>query len=336
MVSTTQTNDNNPHSRPAGDALLRKAITKDDLQARLEDMSQRVLNPREGIYGPQSVAWKVNRNTDIMFGAGCANLLQLAHPWVSQAIDQHSKTQTDPLGRLRRTFLNVHSMVFGSLDQVLDAAVRVHNIHAAITGKASETTGRTRKGSEYFANQIGAMLWVHATLWITGLQMHELFHGPLGKAERDQYYAESKLFAFLFGIPESAMPDTWEDYLAYFNQVVESDELAVGDVGRQLVAFIFNMKPWLLPLLGRHKLHTAILLPERLRADFGLPERNAKNQAKFDFDVKLIRRAMQHAPANIKYLPPYIEATRRIEGASIGVVTRMTNRLIYGQPLLVS
>lgn len=311
-----------------------KAITKEDLQARLEEMSQRVLNPREGLYGPRSMSWKINRHTDIMFGAGCANLLQLAHPWVSQAIDQHSRTQTDPLGRLRRTFINVHSMVFGSLDQVLDSAVKVHNIHAAITGKVSETAGRTQKGSDYLANQIGAMLWVHATLWVTGLRVYELFHGALSKTERDQYYAESKLFAYLFGLPDAAIPDTWEDFIAYYDSVVDSDQLAVGDVGRQLVEFIFSMKPQF--LLKRHRIHTSILLPERLSAEFGLPERSAGNQAKFDFDVKLIGRIMRHAPDSVKYLPPYIEATRRIQGDRIGPVTRMTNRIIYGQPLLVS
>lgn len=315
-------------------ALHSKAITKEDLQARLEEMSQRVLNPREGLYGPRSMAWKINRHTDILFGAGCANLLQLAHPWVSQAIDQHSKTQTDPLGRLRRTFINVHSMVFGSLDQVLDSAVKVHNIHAAITGKVSESAGRTQKGSDYLANQIGAMLWVHATLWVTGLRVYELFHGALSRAERDQYYAESKLFAYLFGIPDAAIPDTWEDFIAYYDSVVDSDQLAVGDVGRQLVEFIFSMRPHV--LLNRHKIHTSILLPERLSAEFGLPARSASNQAKFDFDVKLIGRIMRHAPDSVKYLPPYIEATRRIHGDHIGPVTRMTNRIIYGQPLLVS
>lgn len=315
--------------------VLSHKITREDLQARLEEMSQRVLNPKEGLYGPRSMAWKVNRHTDIMFGAGCANLLQLAHPWVSQAIDQHSKTQTDPLGRLRRTFLNVHAMVFGSLDQVLDSAIRVHNIHTAITGKVSETAGRTQKNTEYRANQVGAMLWVHATLWVTGLRVYELFHGALSKAERDQYYAESKLFAYLFGIPDSAIPQTWEDFMAYYDAVVESDQLAVGDVGRQLVQFIFNMK-YVRPLLHRHEIHTAILLPERLKKEFGLPERSRRNQERFDFDVKLIRNIMRVAPANVKYLPPYIEAKRRIEGVPAGVVIRATNRLIYGQPQLVS
>lgn len=312
------------------------AITKDDLKAQLETMTQRVINPREGLYGPNSMSWKVNRHISIMMGAGAANLLQLAHPWVSQAIDQHSQTQTDPFGRLQRTFLNVHSMIFGSLDQVLESAVRVHNIHAKITGQNTETVGRTKKGSAYFANQIDAMLWVHATLWITGLRVYELFHTPLSKAERDQYYAESKLFAYLFGIPESSLPPTWEDFMAYYDKMVNSDTLVVGDVGRQLVEYIFSMRAWLMPVLNRHKIHTAVLLPERLRAEFGFPEVTAKTRASFDFDVKLARNFFRIAPEAIKYMPPYIEAQRRIAGEPAGRVTRWTNQLIYGQPLLVS
>lgn len=313
-----------------------KAITKDDLQARLEDMSKRVLDPTVGLYGPGSMSWRVNRHTSVLMGAGCANLLQLAHPWVSQAIDQHSQTQTDPMGRLRRTFLNVHSMVFGSLDQVLDSAIKVHNIHAKITGQVSESAGQTKKGSEYFANQVGAMLWVHATLWITGLRVYELFHTPFTAEEKEQYYQESKMFAFLFGIPESAMPETWNDFLEYYEGVVNSDELAVGEVGRQLVEYIFNMKVYLKPVLNRHKIHTAVLLPERLRQDFGFPPVTAKMQRSFDFDVKLARAFFNMAPDSIKYMPPYIEATRRIQGEQAGPITRMTNRVIYGQPLLVS
>ncbi|MEE2729806.1 MAG: oxygenase MpaB family protein [Pseudomonadota bacterium] len=317
-------------------SLKRKAITKADLQARLEEMSEKVLDPTVGLYGPGSMSWRVNRHTSIMMGAGCANLLQLAHPWVAQAIDQHSQTQTDPLGRLRRTFLNVHTMVFGSLDQVLDSAIKVHNIHAKITGQVSESAGQSKKGSAYFANQIGAMLWVHATLWITGLRVYELFHQPFTAAEKEQYYRESKLFAFLFGIPESAMPETWVDFLQYYEGVVNSDELAVGEVGQQLVEYIFSMKAYLKPFLDRHKVHTAVLLPERLRRDFGFPTVTPALQKQFDFDVKLARSLFNVAPSSVKYMPPCLEACRRLEGEKAGLVTQFTNRLLYGQPLLVS
>lgn len=315
---------------------LNARITVDDLRERLEEMSRRVLKPEEGVYGPNSMAWKVNRHTEIFMGAGAANLLQLAHPWVAQAIDQHSKTQTEPFARLRRTFLNVHQMVFGNLDQVLQSALRVHNIHAAIAGKVSESTGKTKAGSAYFANQVGAMMWVHATLWVTGLRVYEIFHGPLSRAEREQYYTESKLFAYLFGIPADAMPPTWNDFMAYYNGVVDSDLLKVGAVGRQLVEYIFTMKDWLIPVLNRHKIHTAVLLPDRLRAEFGFPEITPKVQASFDFDVRLAGKVVKYAPDDIKYIPPYNEAMRRLKGQKAGFTTQGINRVLYGQALLVS
>ncbi|MGB2247886.1 MAG: oxygenase MpaB family protein [Alcanivorax sediminis] len=328
----TQTNNNvYKSSQP-----LKEAVTKELLQQQLEVMTQRVLDPEIGLYGPGSMAWKVHGNISVMFGAGAANLLQLAHPWVSQAIDQHSQTQTDPMGRLQRTFLNVHSMVFGNLDQVLESAVRVHNIHAKITGQVSESTGRTKKKTEYFANQVEALLWVHATLWIVALHVHELFYGAVTQAEREQYYDESKLFAFLFGIPEEAMPENWDAYVAWFNEVVDSDLLAVGKVGRELVDYLFTMRSWLIPLLNRHRIHTSVLLPQSLRAPFGMPEITPALQKKFDFDVRLIRTAMKFVPVHLRWIPSQIEARRRIKGKKTDLITRMTNKMVYGRPLLVS
>lgn len=315
---------------------LSQAVTKEALHQQLEIMTQRVLDPDIGLYGPDSMAWKIHGNISVMFGAGAANLLQLAHPWVSQAIDQHSQTQTDPMGRLQRTFLNVHSMVFGNLDQVLDSAVRVHNIHAKITGQISESTGRTQKQSQYFANQVEALLWVHATLWIVALRVHEMFYGALSQAEREQYYEESQLFAFLFGIPEQAMPENWDAYVAWFNEVVTSDLLAVGTVGRELVDYLFSMRPWLMPFLNRHRIHTAVLLPDSLRRPFGMPEVTPEVQKKFDMDVRLIRTAMKCVPVHLRWIPSQIEARRRIQGKKADLITRLTNKIVYGRPLLVS
>ena len=54
--------------------------------------------------------------------AGRALLLQLAHPWVAAAVVQHSDTFANPIGRFHRAFSTVFMMVFGTLDQSLEAA----------------------------------------------------------------------------------------------------------------------------------------------------------------------------------------------------------------------
>src|ERR1700690_2871377 len=69
----------------------------------------------EGVFGPHSLFWRVNREAAVFLGAGRALLLQLAHPWVAAAIAEHSKTIDDPIGRFHRTFAVVFTMVFGTL-----------------------------------------------------------------------------------------------------------------------------------------------------------------------------------------------------------------------------
>jgi len=84
-----------------------------DLEARLAVLESRVKRPREGIFGPQSMEWRVNGEAAIFLGAGRALLLQLAHPFVAAAVADHSRVFADPLGRFHRTFQLVFTLVFG-------------------------------------------------------------------------------------------------------------------------------------------------------------------------------------------------------------------------------
>src|SRR5258707_9727499 len=79
-----------------------------------------------GVFGPRSITWQVDREAATFLGAGRALLLQLAHPWIAAAIEQHSDTFANPIGRFHRTFGTVFTMVFGTLGQSLEAARRLH------------------------------------------------------------------------------------------------------------------------------------------------------------------------------------------------------------------
>ena len=50
-----------------------------------------------------SVIRKVNNEPAIMFGAGRALLLQLAHPAVAQGVQDHSEFKKNPFKRLQGT-----------------------------------------------------------------------------------------------------------------------------------------------------------------------------------------------------------------------------------------
>src|SRR3954466_4004943 len=122
-------------------------LSTGDFENSLDIVRAAGAGPVEGIFGPDSVTWRVDREAAVFLGAGRALLLQLAHPWVAAAIAEHSRTVADPIGRFHQTFNTVFTMVFGTRDQALAAARRLRRRHAAVTGILPWTAGRFAAGS---------------------------------------------------------------------------------------------------------------------------------------------------------------------------------------------
>lgn len=317
----------------------RKFIDRKEFQAQLEDACRTSLDANAGLFGPDSVTWRLMRESVGFFGAGRAVLLQVAHPWVAHGIDQHSRTKRDPLGRFRGTFINVFTFLFGSIDQVHRLAGELYLTHAAVHGRVTEDTGGFLAGSRYSANEISAMLWVHATLWETAIKMYEEILGPLDAETKEAYYQEIKRFAYCFGVPESEQPKTWRDFLAYNQQMWDSDELAVRKVGREVAGFLFDFDLFPGSRLALHQIRliTAEMMPPRLRTEFGLGEPTAYTRANYAAAVAAARAVYPHLPAHIRFLPPYFEALDRLAGKPhSGKVTQTLNRVWIGRPELVS
>jgi uncharacterized protein (DUF2236 family) len=93
-----------------------QSVSQQEIERLWDSVAGHTANPRAGIFGPESVSWKVNRESALFLGAGRAALLQLAHPWVATALDQHSNLLNDPLARFHNTFRVVFTMIFGTLD----------------------------------------------------------------------------------------------------------------------------------------------------------------------------------------------------------------------------
>ena len=139
-------------------------VTRADLEAHLATLAASVRDPRAGLFGPDSAMWKVARESILFLGGGRAALLQLAHPWVATAVEQHSASEADLAGRFKRTFEHVFAMSFGDLDQALTAARRVHALHDTVEGALGESLGPWRAGDHYEAKDVYALLGVLATL----------------------------------------------------------------------------------------------------------------------------------------------------------------------------
>jgi uncharacterized protein (DUF2236 family) len=308
-----------------------QVVNADSLECELSRARAAAAGSLYGIFGPRSVTWQVDREAAIFLGAGRALLLQLAHPWVAAAIEQHSDTFADPIGRFHRTFSVVFSMVFGSLDQSLNAARRLHRRHAEIEGRLPSAAGAFPAGSSYCANAVPALRWVHATLVETALLAYELVLPPLTPEQRERYYSESRLFAALFGIPDECLPYDWAAFSAYTAAMVQSDTLFVTDqariMGRRLIA---GADTWL-PVPASYRALTTALLPLQIREAFGFPYGLHEQRAVRHLTAR-IRRVYPFLPARLRYVGPYQEAEQRLAGkARPDVVTRMCNRFWIGR-----
>ena len=287
--------------------------------------------PLEGAFGPDSVLWQIDREALVFLGAGRALLMQLAHPWVATAIVEHSGALEDPIGRFHRTFAIVFTLVFGSLNQALATARRLHQRHAAIRGSMPEGLGPFGKGSPYRANEVSALLWVHATLVDTALVAYELVHPPLRPEARERYYQESRLLGALFGIPPEAQPPDGAAFVRYLATTLASDTLAVGAAARAIGTGVLS-GAGRVPVPRWYRDVTAALLPERLRTSFELPF-DGREQRRAARALGAVRRLHPALPARLRYVAPYHEALTRLSGRNRpDLATRTLNRLWIGRP----
>lgn len=284
-----------------------------------------------GIFGPGSMMWRVNREAIIFAAAGRALLLQLAHPWVAAAVADHSQALSLPISRFHRTFGVVFALVFGTVDQALAAARRLHRRHSVVTGTLPTTIGAFKDGSAYCANNISALRWVQATLIESALVAHNLLLTPLTPGEREQYYAESQLFAALFGIPRHFLPASYAEFAAYSEAMRHSQILAVSAAARRIARELVAGEGTWLRIPMSYQALTLSMLPERLRTDFGFSYGESERRAA-ERVLRCARRVFPLLPARLRYVAPYQEAVGRLTGHPLpDPATRLFNHFWMGR-----
>ncbi len=303
-------------------------VDRDRLEAALERIRAAVPNPDVGIFGPGSMVWRIYREQVISIAAGATLLLQTAHPYVAHAVRAHSAYRTDPLGRGERTFQALFAWIYGDLDRAFAAARRTWGVHRRITGAFATRTGPFDPGDGYAANDPHALFWVHTTLMERPWRVHELMFGPLTREERERFYGETKLFALLFGIDDAIVPPTFDDFLAYVEEMFESDLLAVDDAGREIARFLFKAPtPSAAPAIEYYKVLTAGLLPPRVRHGYRF-RWGRLEEGIFEASLQAYRAGSWVTPPLFRYSPIYRHAMHRARGTSPDVVESTLDRVL--------
>ncbi len=154
-----------------------------------------------GLFGPESVSWRVIGDAAAFVGGVRALLVQAVHPEVVAGVADHSSYQTDPLGRLSRTSAYVTATTFGAIPEVEQAVARVRQAHRPVTG-------RSHRSVPYSAGKPEFAAWVHNVLTDSFLQAYQAY-GPteLTPEESDRFVLEQTKVGRLLDadpLPETA------------------------------------------------------------------------------------------------------------------------------------
>jgi uncharacterized protein (DUF2236 family) len=266
-----------------------------------------------GLFGPDSVTWRVNREGVLLLGGGTAIILQVAHPLVAAGVSQHSNYREEPWARLYRTLDMTTKIMFGSTALAEDTARKLRHVHGLIRGTTTESAGRYPAGTPYDSRAPDLRMWVHATLVHVGLDVYTRYVGPLTITERQRYYEEQMLAGEKFGVPLSHQPATFREFNEYFAEMLAGDQIAVTDALRDVVdATLHPPLPRLArPFVELLNLATVGMLPPPLRAELGLPW-GQNRQRLFDASRVALSKARPVLPRLFREFPPARSADRRL------------------------
>lgn len=311
-------------------------IDEDAFDERLRHVHGSVPDPEVGLFGPDSMMWKITRYIEPGgLATGRAILMHVSHPWIAQGIEDHSKSRHNLLERGRETFMYALLMVYGTRDQALQAARDVRTLHDKVSGRLASEAGAFARGSEYRANETEAMLWVHATMWESMMLAYELMNGPVNQADKERFYEETRLFAYLFGIPDAALPADWDAMIRFCDDFRASDRFVITPEARDLVQYLYGSHGALMWLpMKYNKLVTSASISPELRAAYGWkwgPVRHVFHDASID----TVRFIHWIAPNYLLENPVHREAMARLRGKRAGWFTRLELRAALGRWSLV-
>lgn len=185
----------------------------------------------DGLFGPQSMVWRVHGDvTSMMVGGVSGLLLQMLHPAVLAGVWDHSNFRADMLGRLRRTARFIAMTSYGGREDAEAAIARVRAIHDKVTGTFPD-------GTPYRAGDPRLLAWVHVTESLSFSDAWVRYAEPrMTPADRDRYFAE------MAGLGEALGADPVPRSRAEALALVEAmrPELHVDHRTREVAGLVLN------------------------------------------------------------------------------------------------
>ena len=184
-----------------------------------------------GYFGPGSAPWAVHGALPTLVGGVRALLMQALHPGALAGVMQHSRYETDALGRLAGTTKWLTVVTFGDTAAADRECARVQGVHRKVVGTYIGSNGEI----PYAAADPDLLRWVHIAFTDSFLATHQVWGGAIPGGP-DAYVREWAKSGELVGVvdPPRSVAEL-RDQLADYDQV-----LAGGPAAASTVNFIRN------------------------------------------------------------------------------------------------
>jgi uncharacterized protein (DUF2236 family) len=244
----------------------RVAVTIRDTMTNDETRSREIRLTDEddtGLFGPDSVTWRIHQDSSMLVGGLRALFLQTMHPLAMAGVADHSNYREDAMGRLARTSAYVGITTFGTRAEAIDAIAQVRRVHEHVVGVAPD-------GRPYAANDPHLLTWVHHTLVDSFLRAYRRYGGrPIDRAEADRYVEEMAVMTDLWRAEPAAR--SVADLRDWFADI--RPELHATTAARRTARWL-GLAPVPLPARAPYAVIAPAavgLLPSFVRRELGIP-----------------------------------------------------------------
>ena len=166
-----------------------------------------------GMFGPDSITWRVHADPVFPLGGMRALLLQALHPRAMAAVAQYGGFEADYWGRLGRTSEYVATLTYADRAQAERVAARVRGVHRRLRATDLLT------GESFRIDEPELLLWVHCCEVESFLTVARRAGVPLSPADADRYLAEQVRAAELIGLDAADVPADLAAMADYFTDI---------------------------------------------------------------------------------------------------------------------
>ncbi len=191
-----------------------------------------------GLFGPDSVTWRVHADASMLIGGISAIMLQTLHPLAMAGVADHSDYRQRPFQRLSRTSSFVTATTYASTPVAEAIIDTVRAVHTRVVGTAPD-------GRPYRADDPELLRWIHVAEVSSFLRAHRRYHLlPVVAADQDRYLDETAVVAERLGA--TGLPRSRAEVATYFEAV--RPDLQAGDQALESIRYI-QASPFTNPVL---------------------------------------------------------------------------------------